>query len=81
MRTRAERRAQKERIKAWAKRQAKNAMRASHFHRAHAEATIRGWLFRAEHPQSCSCRGCGNARQYEGPTLQERRAMLTGFED
>lgn len=27
-----------------------------------------------EQPQVCSCMACGNARQYEGPTLQERRA-------
>jgi hypothetical protein len=26
-----------------------------------------------EQPQICSCRGCGNQRKYEGPTLQERR--------
>ncbi len=27
-----------------------------------------------EQPQVCSCMGCGNARRYEGPTLQELRA-------
>ena len=26
-----------------------------------------------EQPQVCSCPGCGNQRQYDGPTLQERR--------
>lgn len=25
----------------------------------------------------CSCWMCGNARRYEGPTMQERRAMFT----
>ena len=30
-----------------------------------------------EQPQVCSCRGCGNQRQYEGETLQERRAALS----
>lgn len=27
-----------------------------------------------EQPQVCSCRGCGNQRRWEGPTLQERKA-------
>lgn len=27
-----------------------------------------------EQPQACSCYGCGNQRQWEGPTMQERRA-------
>ncbi len=27
-----------------------------------------------EQPQICSCRGCGNQRRWEGPTMQERRA-------
>lgn len=27
-----------------------------------------------EQPQRCSCPGCGNQRQYEGPTFQELRA-------
>lgn len=26
-----------------------------------------------EQPQLCSCYACGNQRQYEGPTLQEKR--------
>ena len=26
-----------------------------------------------EQPQVCSCWGCGNQRQYEGPSIQERR--------
>jgi hypothetical protein len=26
-----------------------------------------------EQPQVCSCRGCGNQRRWEGPTMQERR--------
>ncbi len=29
-----------------------------------------------EQPQVCSCIGCGNKRQHEGPTMQERRAEL-----
>jgi hypothetical protein len=27
-----------------------------------------------EQPQICSCRDCGNQRQFEGETMQERRA-------
>jgi hypothetical protein len=27
----------------------------------------------ARSPQMCSCRGCGNRRKYEGPTIQEQR--------
>jgi len=30
----------------------------------------------AKTPQMCSCLGCGNERQYEGETLQERRKDL-----
>lgn len=25
-----------------------------------------------QHPQACSCMGCGNQRRYVGPTLRER---------
>lgn len=32
-------------------------------------------------PCNCSCPMCGNQRAYEGPTLQERRAMLAANED
>lgn len=28
-----------------------------------------------EQPQICSCRGCGNQRKHEGPTIQERRYL------
>lgn len=29
----------------------------------------------AEHLQGCSCWMCGNQRPYQGPTMQERRAV------
>lgn len=29
--------------------------------------------FFKEQPKRCSCRGCGNQRRYEGPSIQERR--------
>jgi hypothetical protein len=28
-----------------------------------------------EQPQVCSCRGCGNWRRYEGPSIKERRHL------
>jgi hypothetical protein len=32
-----------------------------------------------EQPQVCSCRGCGNQRRHEGPTMQERRHQCQDF--
>jgi hypothetical protein len=33
----------------------------------------------ADTPQRCSCYGCGNRRQYEGPTVQELRCNERDF--
>lgn len=30
-------------------------------------------IYLADHLAVCSCRGCGNQRQYEGISIQERR--------
>lgn len=72
-RKRGLRRAQKERVKAWALRKAKEQIRGGWYYRREAARIVEGWLRRAEHPQCCSCYGCGNQRKYEGDTIQERR--------
>ena len=71
--SRAMRQAQKKRIKEWAIRMAKRQMARFPLERGREEAIVANWVARAEHPQCCSKRCCGNQRKHEGITIQERR--------
>jgi hypothetical protein len=65
MRSRAFRRHQMERKKAWAKRAAREWYRS--------EPTVRQIGLLAHTPKECSCWMCGNQRRIEGDTMQERK--------
>mgnify|MGYP003648346733 CR=1 FL=1 len=65
MRTKAFRRHQLERKKAWA------TSAAREWYRAEPTAKQIGML--AHTPKACSCWMCGNQRQVEGATIQERK--------
>lgn len=65
--TRAERRAQSDRAKARARRQ------LAIWRQSSPDGTAVGRVARTRKP--CSCRGCGNQRQWEGPPVSELRQM------
>lgn len=66
--TRAERRAQSDRAKARARRQL-----AIWNHGYRDDRGVIGRVARTRKP--CSCRGCGNQRRWEGPSVRELRQM------
>lgn len=66
MRTKAFRRHQLERKKAWATHAAREWYRS--------EPTARQVGMLAHTPKACSCWMCGNQRRIEGDTIQERKS-------
>ena len=74
MRSRAYRRAQRDRIKAWALRMAKFELLGSYPDRNWVAGTVASWLKRMENPQICSKRCCGNRRRHgEGDSISQRK--------